>query len=104
VLPSGQKVTSGVLATITLEIVPFCSYTPLPLLLSLFKCILEGVQRHLQFCPNHLICVKMAAFEFYLQSGETRVSCRGPRQVSRVGANDSHVVCGEKEVWGGALL
>jgi hypothetical protein len=40
-----------------------------------FKCILEvlfceGVQQRLRFCLDHLSCASMAAFQFYLQSGE----------------------------------
>jgi hypothetical protein len=34
VLPSGQKLALGLLATITLEVVPFRSYVPFPALLS----------------------------------------------------------------------
>jgi hypothetical protein len=33
VLPSGQKLTLGLLAIISLEVVPFCAYTPFPVLL-----------------------------------------------------------------------
>jgi hypothetical protein len=45
--------------------------------LQIFKCILEvvfceSVQHRLRFCLDHLSCVKMAAFQFYLQSGEQR--------------------------------
>jgi hypothetical protein len=41
---------------------------------AIFKCILEfvfckGVHR-LRFCHDHLRCVIMAAFQFYLQSGK----------------------------------
>jgi hypothetical protein len=32
----------------------------------------DGVQHHLQFCLVHLSCVKMAAFQFYLQSGKQK--------------------------------
>jgi hypothetical protein len=48
----------------------------------------EGVQHRLQFYLNHLKCVKMAAFQFYLQSGEER-------KVGWVGV-DSPVVFGKK--------
>jgi hypothetical protein len=60
-LPSGQKLTLGPLATSTVEVVPF------PALLPFLKCILdvfcEDVQ---QLCLSHLSCVKMAVFLFYL--------------------------------------
>jgi hypothetical protein len=32
----------------------------------------EGVQDHLRLCLDHLSCVKMAAFQFCLQSGKQR--------------------------------
>jgi hypothetical protein len=74
VLPSGQKLTLGLLATITLEVVPFRAYVPFPALLSFFKFILEvllfkGAQHCLRFCLNHLNYIKMVAFQFYLRSG-----------------------------------
>jgi hypothetical protein len=93
VLPSGQKLTLGLLAIITLEVDPFCTYAPFPVLLPFFKFHLEivfceGVQHHLQFCLDHLSCVKMAAFQFYLQSGkQTKVGCMG---------HDSHIFFGKK--------
>jgi hypothetical protein len=43
-----------------------------------------GVQHRLRFCLDHLNCVKMAAFQFYIQSGTQR-------KVGWVG-DDSHVV------------
>jgi hypothetical protein len=92
-LPSGQKLTLGLLATITLEVVPFCTYAPFPAFLPFFKCVLvvvscEGVQHRLQFCLDHLNCLKMVALQFYLQSGKQR----------KVGwvEDDSHVCFGEK--------
>jgi hypothetical protein len=51
VLPSGQKLTLGLLATITLEIVPFCAYALIPVLLPFFKCILE-----VMFCVFTITC------------------------------------------------
>jgi hypothetical protein len=36
VLPSGQKLTLGLLATITLEVVLFCAYAPFPAFLCQF--------------------------------------------------------------------
>jgi hypothetical protein len=32
----------------------------------------EGVQHRLRFCLDYLDCVKMAAFQLYLQSGKQR--------------------------------
>jgi hypothetical protein len=46
---------------------PFHKYAPLPVLLIFFKCILEVA---LQFCPSHLNCVKMVAFQSRLPSGK----------------------------------
>jgi hypothetical protein len=68
-------------------------YAPFPALMPFFKHILEvmfceGAQHHLRFGISHLYCVKMAAFQFYLQSGKQR-------KVWWVG-NDSHVVFGKK--------
>jgi hypothetical protein len=64
VLPSGQKLTLGLLPTITLKAVYFYAYAPFTTLLPCFKCILEvvfceGVQHYLQFCLDYLNCVKM---------------------------------------------
>jgi hypothetical protein len=74
VLPSGQKLTLGLLTTIILEVVPFCTYAPFPTLLPFLKCILKscsvgggGVQHRLWFCIDHLNCVKTAAFQLYLR-------------------------------------
>jgi hypothetical protein len=69
------------LATLTLKIFTFHAYTSFPALLPFFKWILtvlffEDVQHRLRFCLDHLSYVKMAAFQFYLQSG---------KQKSRVG-------------------
>jgi hypothetical protein len=82
VLPSGQKLTLGTLVTITIEVVPFRSYAPFPALLPFFKCIqkvvfCEGVHHRLRFCHDHLSCVKMVAFQFYLQSGRQKSRLRG---------------------------
>jgi hypothetical protein len=76
VLPSGQKLTLGLLATIALELVSFHEYAPF-LGSSIFKRILEvvfceGFQHYLRFCINHLDNVKMAALQFYTQSGKQR--------------------------------
>jgi hypothetical protein len=77
VLPSGQKLTLGLLTTVTLEVVPFRVYAPFPALLTFFKRILEvvfceGVQHRLRFCLHHLSCDKTASFRFYLQSGKQK--------------------------------
>jgi hypothetical protein len=87
------------MATIILEVVPFCTYAPFSVLLPFFKCILEfvfceGVQHRLQFYLDHLNCVKTAAFQIYLQSGKQRKVAR--EQVRRAGwvEDYSHVVFG----------
>jgi hypothetical protein len=94
VFPSGQKLNLGLLATITLKLVIFCAYAPLSALLPFLKCILEvvfceDVQHRLRICVNHLNCVKMAAFQFYLQSGETEKSWSRPSQASMWVGDDS---------------
>jgi hypothetical protein len=60
-----------VLATITLEVVPFRVYAQFRSSFAIFKCILEavfceGVQQVSRFCLDHLSCVKMVACQFYL--------------------------------------
>jgi hypothetical protein len=70
-------VTLGRLATVTLEVVPFCPYAPFPTLLPFFKCILEavfceGVQHRLRFCRDHINYVKIPVFQFYLRSGKQK--------------------------------
>jgi hypothetical protein len=73
VLLSGQKITFGLLATITLEAVTFRAYALLPPLLAFVKCTLEVVFCvFLRFCLDQLNYVKMAALQFYLQSGKER--------------------------------
>jgi hypothetical protein len=81
------------MATIALEVVPFLAYAPFPTFLIFFKCILkfvfcEDVQHRLRFCLDHLNCDKMAAFQFYVQSGQQR----------KVGwmEDKSHIVFGQK--------
>jgi hypothetical protein len=39
----------------------------------------EGVQHRLWFCLDHLICVKMVAFQFYLQLGNQKSRSRNVR-------------------------
>jgi hypothetical protein len=65
----------SLLATITLEGVTFRTYALFLAFLTFFKCILEvifceGVQHYQQFCLDHLNCVKMVAFQLYLQLGK----------------------------------
>jgi hypothetical protein len=66
--------------------------------------ICEGVQHRLQFCLGYLICDKMAAFQFYLQSGKQRQV--SGNQVRRVGWEGKTVMLVlvkyflvKKEVW-----
>jgi hypothetical protein len=71
VLPSGQKLTSGLLATITLEVVPLRASSISKFILEVVV-FCEGVQCRLPFCLDHLNPAKMAASQFYLQSGKGR--------------------------------
>jgi hypothetical protein len=64
-----SKLTLGLLATITLEAVPFALMYYSKHFCHFFKYILEvvfreGVQHLLQFCLCQLSCVKMAAIQF----------------------------------------
>jgi hypothetical protein len=91
VLPSGQKLTLGLLATITIEIVPFRAYAQFQSS-AIFECILEvvfsdGVSHHPRFGLDNLNCVKMAASKFYLQSGKQKSTGLG---------DDSQVDFGQK--------
>jgi hypothetical protein len=71
-----KKLTLGLLATITLEVVPFRAYAPFPALLPFlnasWKSCWEDVQHRLRFCLSHLNFVKMAMSQFYLHSGKLR--------------------------------
>jgi hypothetical protein len=74
---------------------PFCIYAPFPVLLPFFKCIpeivlCEGDQHYLWCYLGHLICVKMTAFQFYIQSGKQWKFTR-----SRVDGDNNHVVYGQ---------
>jgi hypothetical protein len=69
VLPFGQKLALNLFATITLELVPFRAHAPSPALLPIFKSILEIVFFVDVLYLDHLNCVKIAAFQFYLLSG-----------------------------------
>jgi hypothetical protein len=60
-------------------------YALLAALLPFIKCIqevvvCEGVQHSQLFCLNNLSCVKMAAFQFYLELGEQKSRVSGGRQ------------------------
>jgi hypothetical protein len=79
VLPSGKKLTFGLLATITLKEVLLCAYALFP-------------EIHLRCCLYHLGCGQMATFQFYLEVGKQR-------KVGQVGDN-SHVVSGQKSTCG----
>jgi hypothetical protein len=86
VLPSGQRLTLGLLATVTLEVVSFRSYALFSALLPFFKCVMEvvfceGVQH--RFCLHHLNYVKMADFH---SGKQTKVGWLG---------DGSHVVFGQ---------
>jgi hypothetical protein len=72
-LPSGQKLTLGLLATTTLEVVPFRSHAPFPAFLPFLNAPYEGVQHRLRFCLGHLNCVKMTAFKFGKSSTSTQL-------------------------------
>jgi hypothetical protein len=75
VLPFGQKITLGLLATITLEVKP-SAHMHRSSASAIFECNLEfmyreDVQHRLRVCLDHLSCVKMAAFQFKSSIGET---------------------------------
>jgi hypothetical protein len=64
---SGQKLALGILAIITLEVVPFQALLPF-LTASWKSCPMRVFSTiYLHFCLYHLNCVKIAAFQFYLQ-------------------------------------
>jgi hypothetical protein len=86
VLPSGQKLILGLLATISLEVIYFHPCALIPVFLAFFKCILEvvfceGVQHCLRFCLIHFNCIKMVVSSI----GEKRESHTGPSQMRRIG-------------------
>jgi hypothetical protein len=77
VLPSGQKLTLGLLATITLEVVLFCTYASFPVLLPFFKCILEvmlceGIQHRLRFCHDTSIVSEWQPLSFIFNQGNRK--------------------------------
>jgi hypothetical protein len=78
----------------------FRAYAPFPELLLFFKYTLgvvfcEGIQHRLPFSLDHLNCVKMAAFQFYLQSEKQRKVVWGPSQASRLGGERQLKFTGE---------
>jgi hypothetical protein len=82
VLPYGQKLTLGLLATNTLNVVPFRACTQFPLFKSILKVVLfEGVQQRLPSCLDHLNYVKVAVSAIM----ETEKIRKGESQMSRVG-------------------
>jgi hypothetical protein len=95
VLPSGPKLSLGLLATVNLEVVPFCPYAPFPVLLPFLKCILEdvfceGVQHCLQFASIISFVSKWQSFSFIFNWGNRKLGWVG---------NDSHVDFGKKIPW-----
>jgi hypothetical protein len=68
VLSSGQKLTLGLLASITFEVVPSARIHRAQPFCHCFKCILEVVfSEGVQHCPR--FCVKIATSQFDLLSG-----------------------------------
>jgi hypothetical protein len=92
VLPSGQKVTLGLLATINFEVVPFRAYTPFPALLPFFKCILE-----VMFCSTPPAVLPRSP-EFWQNGGLSVLSSVATGQVRQVGwtGDNSHFAFGQK--------
>jgi hypothetical protein len=78
VLPSGQKLTSGLLAGITLEVVPFRAYAPSLVLLPFLNasCKSCSVRVFSTACDSasitSIVSKWRAAFPFYLQSEKER--------------------------------
>jgi hypothetical protein len=73
-----SKLTLGLLATITLEVVPFCAYTLFPALLPFsFKCILEVVFREdvqpPAILPQSSQCQNILSFSFNFNRGNRKV-------------------------------
>lgn len=72
----GSQTLLSLLATITLEVVPFHMYALVPMSLAFFKkCILEiifceSVQQYLRFCLDHSICAKLVTFQLDLKLEE----------------------------------
>jgi hypothetical protein len=103
VLPSGQKKTIELLATIALEVVPFCAYAPVPVLLPFLNAswkFCDGVQHRMRFCLDHLNCVKMTALKFYLHSGKQRKVGWVEKTVVLLWVKNSLV---KNEAWNGSL-
>jgi hypothetical protein len=99
-----HKLNLGLLATITLEAVPFRTYAPFPALLPFFKCFLqvmfcEGVQHRLWFCLYHLSCQNGGLSVLYSFWGTEKSRVCGVQQ-SCCFLSNSLV---KKVVWDGAL-
>jgi hypothetical protein len=89
---SCQRLTLGLLATITLEVVPFHAYALLLELMSFFKCILEvmfceSVQHVCDSVSIISVVSELRLFQFYLRRG---------KQESGVVGDDSQIVFGKK--------
>jgi hypothetical protein len=81
---SDQKLTLGLLATITLEVVPFRAHPPFPVLLPFLNAswevvFCEGVQHRLRVCLDHLNCVKWRPFSFITNRGHRIVGWVGTK-------------------------
>jgi hypothetical protein len=106
VLPSGQKLTLSLLATINFDVVPFRVHVLFPALLTIFKSIMEdvfcdSVQHRLRFCLDHNTCVKTVAFQFILNWGNREKYAGWGMTVMLHLVKNSLV---KKEVRDGALL
>jgi hypothetical protein len=91
-LPSGQKLILAVLATFTLEVLPFRLHAPFPLLLTFVQCILQVV-----FCGGCSIppAILPPSPQLYQNGGFSVLSSIGDSEESRVGEDESHVVFGQ---------
>jgi hypothetical protein len=78
VLPSRQKLTLGLPATIALKIVLFRAYHRSECMLDVMFC--DSAQLCLRFCLHQLSRIKIVAFEFYLLSGKPKSRVRGRRK------------------------
>jgi hypothetical protein len=92
VLPSGQKLTLGLLATITFEVVPFHAYAPFPVLLPFLNVSwkLCSVKVFTIACNSSSVIsvvLKIEPFSFIFNWGNRKVRWVG---------DDSHVVFGKK--------
>jgi hypothetical protein len=77
-----HKLNLGLLTTIALEVVPFLTYAPFPALLSFLNASWKSCSVRLSSTACDSVSmpsvIKMAAFQFYIHSGEHRkVGCVG---------------------------